>query len=265
MNERRPADRAAGAPLRILLFDGVPLAPVALPAPRRLGFGLHGVDDEAVMGQSAWIRQHVGDPNRRGLLFGVTFVFPDEPGAKGIFDGNFTCRTLYSLQHYIMHQYAWPQQVRDRFPGGRVRFHDLVLLDHNNAPVTAAHYDAILLNRPRLECVRRERLPIVFTALCYKHESRASSVVLTHRVEGGAGWDARCSVVPIHHQTFLQLLYLIHRQTGRVASFYSGVDRVCITEVLRGGMVHEVTQDTYGTRVYDPDAQLRVEFTQARA
>jgi hypothetical protein len=193
----------------------------------------------------------------------VTFVFPDERDVGGVYDRNFTCRTLYSLLNYIMYQYAWPQSVKDRFPGGRVCFHELIVLDHNNVRVTPTYYDAILLNSTRLDLFPKARIPINFTVLCFKHGPRVSSVALTHRrLEGGVEQEASCSVVVIHHQTFRQLLYSIHKQVNRVAAFHSNTDSVVIFEDLLDETAHLVTQETYGTRIFDPDARLSVEFIQ---
>lgn len=258
-----PARRSSFSPL-VLHFAGAGFAPVAVPVDRRVGFDFAGSLDEAVICQDAWQCHHVGRaPERRGLTFGVTFVFPDEPGASGIYDRNFTCRAMYGMLHYIMHLYNWPKAVKDRFPAGLVRFHELVVLDHNCVRVTPAHYDAILLNSTRLALAPRSRVPINFTILCYRHAMRTSDVTLTLRqFSRGVERAARCSLVTIEHQTFSQLLFAIHQQVDRVASFYSGEDRVRITESLMDGTDHELTQDSYGTRLHDPDARLLVEFTQ---
>jgi hypothetical protein len=251
-------------PTKLLAFGGDTLLPLVLPVSKKRGFDADKAPNEAVRVQTAWQGQFVYDnadpsyvPDRKRLLLGLTFVFPDDPNAMGQFDPNFTCRTYYAMLHYIMHQYAWPESVKARFPGGVVRFHDLSVLDHNNAFVHPAHYDAMLLDLRRLEIPPLGRTPINLTVLCYKFEMRVTSVSITLCSLGG---DRVVFVREVSHQTFLQLSYIIHRHVDRVSSFYTNQDRVCIMETLLNGSTHEVTHETYGTRIYSPEDPMHVEF-----
>ena len=221
-----------------------------------------------ITGQAAWVERHVyhnpdggpADLDRKRALFTVLFMFPDAPGAMGECDPNFTCRSLESMIHYIRLLYQWPDSVRQRFPGGVVRFHELEVLDHNNCLVLSAAFDVMLFSARRLALPPAQRHPVCFKVLCYRFDLRASNVNVAMVTRVGGSDERSTHTVCFEHQTFMQLLYGIHRSVGRVDSFYTHQDEVEIRETSLEGLTHVVTLATYGTVIYCPDAPLEVSF-----
>ena len=250
----------------VLVFGGASQAPRPLPPDRMMGFedpmsSLR--PDYGVMVQDAAVFRAVhreGPPCRERGVFGVVFVFPDDPAAQGQFDPNFTCRTLPSLVHYIMHNYCWPPAVKARFPDGLVRFASLCILDPNNVVVTDPIFDTLLFSIARLAMPPRLRPHVIFTCVCYRFEKRRSDVLLVETRPVPHGTERFTHTFVVEHQTFLQLLYGLYRGVSLEDRFHARRDVVRIHEPLLDGTTHEVTAATYGTRIYVPGLQLRVEL-----
>lgn len=247
----------------VVAFRGDIPAPLALPDYKKLPFDDGEVPNEAIRGQRAWLDEHVhsrGPPERKRIVFGVLFIFPDDPDAMGQLDPNFTCRAQHGMMHYIMHQYSWPQEVKWMFPDGAVRFHEICVLDHNNVVVSPALYDAMFLDLARLDRPPLQRTPINLTVLCYKFGMRTTNVSIAQVTPGAAGTERVTFVSPVSHQTFSQLCYGIHKRANRLAAFFTDGDTLTITETLLNGGTHRVTAETYGTCIYDPAALMHAEL-----
>jgi hypothetical protein len=96
--------------------------------------------------------------------------------------------------------------------------------------------------------------------MCYRFAPRQSVVNVAVTESTPHGDERRTHTISAYHQTFTQLLYGIHRDVGRLFSFYTHQDDVEITETSLEGSTHVVTLETYGSVVYNPDAPLEVTF-----